>query len=101
MERTRVALIVTHELPVQRDRVLHDLRIIVAYFAVEGNGAAHAMPREHVHDAKDANAVAIVARGPVDDVGRLARAARHGLMQRKRLDVGNDPESDASTVWPS
>ena len=78
----------------------HDLGIVVAHLAVEGDGPAHAVPCEHFHDPKDADAVAIVARCPVDDVGRLARPARHRLIQRKGLDVGDDPEGDARAVWP-
>jgi hypothetical protein len=65
------------------------LGIVVAYLAVEGDGPAHAMPGEHLHDPKDADTVAIVARCPVDDIRCLARAARHRLVQRKGLNIGD------------
>src|SRR5262245_40654127 len=100
MEVARVAVVVAHKLPVELDRVLYDLGIIVAHLAVEGNSAAHAVPGEHLHDAKDADAVAIVTRGPVDDIRRFARSARYRLIQRKGLDVGDDPEGDARAIRP-
>src|SRR5206468_2708125 len=48
----------------------------------------------------DPDAVTVVARGPVDDVGRQAGAAGHRLVQRKGLDVRDDPERQARAVRP-
>src|SRR5262245_24869954 len=101
MEVARVALVVAHKLPVELGRVLYDLGIVVAHLTVEGNSSAYAVPCEHLHDAKDADAVAIITWGPVDDVRRQARSARYRLVQRKGLDVGDDPEGDARAIRPS
>ena len=100
MEVARVALVVPHELPAELDRILDDLGIIVAHLAVEGGGAAHAMTCHHLHQAKDADAVAVVARRPIDDIGCLASPAGHRLVQREGLDVRNDPECNARAVRP-
>src|SRR5262245_57632769 len=100
MEMARVTLVVPHALPAKLDHVLHDLGIVVTHLAVESDGAAQAVPCQHFHDPKDTDAVTIVARRPVDDVGRLAGATWYWLVERKGLDVGNDPERDASAVRP-
>ena len=101
MEQARVALVVPHELPAERASVLDDLGIVVAHLGVERDGPAHAVTRHHLHHAEDPDAVAVVARRPVDDVGRQAGAAGHRLVQRKGLDVRDNPEREARAVRPS
>src|SRR5262245_16609023 len=89
-----------HKLPAELERVLNHLGIVVAYLAVEGGSATHTVPCHHLHEAEDADAVAIVARRPVDDVGCFAGAAGHGLVQREGLDVRDDPERHTRAIRP-
>src|SRR5437879_356359 len=100
MEQTRVALVVPHELPAERATVLDDLGIVVAHLGVERDGPADAVTGHHLHQAEDPDTVTVVARRPVDDVGRQAGAAGHRLVQRKGLDVRDDPEREARAVRP-
>src|SRR5215475_1567799 len=67
---------------------------------LESGGAAHAMTCHHLHQAKDADTVAVVARRPVDNIGCLAGPAGHRLVQREGLDVRNDSACNARTVRP-
>src|SRR5882762_6136363 len=76
VQAPRVALVVAHELPFARLAFLDDLRVLRAEVAVQRDSAAHAVAVEHFHQAKDAHAVAVIARRPRRHVGRLrARAA--------------------------
>src|SRR5262249_44833219 len=104
MEVARIALVVAHALPAELDRVLDNLGIVVAHLAVEGDGPAHAVPGQHIHDAKDAHAVTladtIVSRLTVDHVGRLALPPRPRPVERKGLDIRDDTERHPSAVWP-
>src|SRR5262249_2631765 len=63
--------------------------------------SAYAVALQHFHHAKDADPVAIVARRPVDDIGRLPSATGHRLVQRKGLDVRDDPEGEAGAIRPN
>src|SRR5262249_14883121 len=100
MEVARVALVVPHELPAELDCVLDDLGIIVAHLTVEGSGPAHSMTCHHLHQTKDADTVAVVARRPVDDIGCLTGPAGYWLVQREGLNVWDNPEGNASAVRP-
>src|SRR5215475_12915278 len=86
------------ELPAERAGVLDDLRIVVTHLGVERDGAAYPVVGHHLHHAEDSDAVSVVARRPVDDVGCQAGATGHRLVQRKGLDVRDDPEGQASAV---
>src|SRR3546814_9409892 len=49
-----VGLAVPHELPAQLEPLLDDHWMVVADIAVERDSGANAVPREHVHQAPDA-----------------------------------------------
>src|SRR5499433_780443 len=100
MQVARVALVMPHELPAEFNRILDDLGIVVAHLTVEGGGPAHAMTCHHLHQTKDADAVAVITRRPVDDIGCLAGPAGDRFVQREGLNVRDDPECNASTVRP-
>ena len=104
VQAAHVRLVVSHELPAELLRFVDDLRVRVAQLAVQRHGAAHAVARHHLHQAPDADAVAVVARRPGQDIGdqaaRAARAVGHALIQRKELDVRDDPHREARAVRP-
>src|SRR6266571_899645 len=104
VEPPRVALVVPHELPVARLALVDDLGVLRAQVAVQSRRAAHAVAVEHFHEAKDAHAVAVIARGPCGHVGRLharaARARRYALGKGEELDIRDHPERDARPARP-
>ena len=53
-----------HELPAEFDRVLDDLRVVIADIAVDRRGGAYAMLGQHIHDAENTDAVAVIALTP-------------------------------------
>src|SRR5262245_60555057 len=95
-----VALVVPHELPAELHGVLDDLGTVVADLAVERDGTSHAVTGQRLHHAEDADTVTVVARRPVDEIGRLAGPTGDRLVQRKRLDVRDDPERHPGAIRP-
>src|SRR6185312_10937627 len=65
------------------------------------DGGADAVFVEHIHEAEDTDAIAVIAHCPGRDVRHLAGGARwNAIGQREEFDIGNDPERDARTVRP-
>jgi hypothetical protein len=86
---------VTHEFPAQPHAFVHDARIETADLAIERDRAAHAMPAQHIHDAPDADAIAVVAAGVVANI-RCSGAK----LDMKVLDIRNDPDRDPCAARP-
>ena len=59
-----IGLVVADELPAKLDRLRDDLRMKFANVAVDGRRCTNAVLRQHIHDAPDADAIAVVALGP-------------------------------------
>src|SRR6185436_7469812 len=102
VETAGVALVVAHPLPLALLAFLHDPGMLRAKIGVERDRAADAVFVERVHDAKDADAVAVVALGPHHHVGDFrAGAVAAGLLQHREIfDVGDDPERDMRATRP-
>src|SRR6266849_5363814 len=102
VEPARVALVVAHPLPFALVALLDDDRMGVAQQAVERHGAADLVAIEHVHQAPDADAVAVIAIRPHHHVGYLAAraVAARTFLQREELDVRDDPQRDALALRP-
>src|SRR5207237_9919059 len=99
VQAAHVRLVVSHELPAELLRFVDDLRVRVAHLAVQRHRAAHAVARHHLHQAPDADAVAVVARRPGENVGdqdaRAAGDVGHALIKRADIDVWNLTQSYA------
>src|SRR5437016_6189459 len=77
---------------------------MVADVAVEGRAGADAVLAQHIHDAPDADPVAVVALRPGAHRG-YRRAAVIGARgdaagQREEFDIGNDPDGEPGAVGP-
>src|SRR5438477_2365018 len=68
----RVGLVVADQLPPEPARLLDDLRMVIANFAVKRGAGADAVAGQHLHDPPDADPVAVIPHGPVPDVRILA-----------------------------
>ena len=100
MEVARVALVMPHELPVERLGVLDDLGIVVADLAVQRHGAAHAVAFQHFHDAEHADPGAVIPGRPVNEVGRHPGTCGHRLVEREDLDIGDHPDREPGAAGP-
>src|SRR4051794_23379430 len=80
IETNRVRLAVAHELPTQLHRPVDYLRMVIADVAVQRDRAAYSITRQHVEEAPDADAIAIVAQRPTSHVGNLRLRCRDALV---------------------
>ena len=105
VEPPRVALAMPHPFPAELLALCDDLGMLRAKVAVERDGAADAVPRQHTHQPEHADAVAVVARRPGRNVrhrrARAAGARRDFFHQREELDIWDYPERDVSAVRPA
>ena len=105
VEPARVGLVVAHPLPAKLVAFLDDRRMLHAQIAVERHRGADAVTLQHLHQAENADAVAVVADRPGRHIGDRRAGSpgrgRHFLLQREELDVGDDPERDMGAVGPA
>jgi hypothetical protein len=78
----RIGPIMADQLPAKPAGFLDDLRVMVADLAVQAP-----MPCQNLHQAPDADAVAIVAHCPVAHIRDLSVLARHSLVEVVRHHV--------------
>src|SRR5262249_47859534 len=95
-----VALAMAHELPAELLALLDDGRRGVADLAVERDRRPDVVAGKHLHEAEDADTVAVFTLRPDEDVRDIGAALRHLLVKREGLDVGDDPERQPLPVRP-
>src|SRR5690349_10424636 len=104
VQAAHVGLAVPHELPAEALRLLNDLGMRIADFAVQRYRAPYAVARHHFHEAPDADTVAVIAWRPCEHIGnqpaRAAGALRHALIEREEFDVRNHPHGEPGAVGP-
>ena len=64
VQATRVALAMAHPFPIALLALGNDLGMLPTDIAVERDGGTDAVTLEHLHETKDSDPVAVVARRP-------------------------------------
>src|SRR5205085_5692893 len=104
VQAPHVRLAVPHEFPAEALGFVDYFRMRVADLAIQGHGAANAVLRHNLHQSPDADAVAVIARRPREDVrnqpARTARPVGHSLIERKELDIRDHPQREPRAVRP-
>jgi hypothetical protein len=86
---------VAHQLPSELCAFFHDARIIFYDLTVQRDRAAYPVLGQRIHDAPDANAVAVIATTVVAHIG-YARPE----FEVEMLDVWHDPDGYACPARP-
>src|SRR5437773_6898713 len=81
--------------------LLDNRRVMLADFGVKEHAGAYVELFEHVHNAKNTDARAVIAQRVTRHVRRvIAAGAANRHVEVEKLDIRRDPESDPRVVRP-